>query len=70
MEIQKFISYISTWPTAVPPHSSTALDIIDELANHERRKRIIIYDLRTWVLKGDSDAFTVLCSSVYNSQPV
>ena len=46
------------------------MDIIDELTDRERRKRnIIVYNLSESSPnnKADSDAFAVLCSSVYNS---
>ena len=57
-------------PATMSPRPSTAMDIIDELADRERRKRNIIFcnlPESSPNNKGDSDAFAVLCSSVYNS---
>jgi len=55
-------------PATVSPTSST-LSILDELADRNRRKKnIIVYNLPESApsSKGDSEAFTALCSCVYN----
>ena len=52
----------------VPPASST-MSILDELADHDRRKKnIVVYNLPEPAPndKGDSDAFAAMCSSVYS----
>ena len=50
-------------PTFTPPCS--AMDIIDELSDHDKRKKnLIVYNLPE--SKSDRDAFADLCSSVYS----
>jgi len=44
------------------------MDIIDELADSDKRQRtIIVYNLPEYSGKSDSDTFAALCPSVYSS---
>ena len=54
-------------PALVPPRPNIGLmNIIDELADREKRKRnIIVYNLPEPSSESDSDVFSTLCSSVY-----
>ena len=70
MEIES--TSVSLNPTqssfAAAPPASSALSIIDELADRDRRKKnMIVYNLpEPAPNKSDSDSFTAMCSSVFN----
>ena len=70
MEIES--TSVSLNPTqssaAAAPPAGSALSIIDELADHDRRKKnMIVYNLpEPAPNKSDSDSFTAMCSSVFN----
>ena len=65
---ESFTGSSKTESTFMPPCSTTAMDIIDELPVCDKRKRnIIVYNLPEPSGKSNSDAFAALCSSVYSS---
>ena len=70
MEIES--TSVSLNPTqsssAAAPPAGSALSIIDELADRDRRKKnMIVYNLpEPAPNKSDSDSFTAMCSSVFN----
>ena len=79
-EIENTSESLNSIPTnsATVPSPSSAMSIIDELADRDRRKKnIIVYNLPEPASndksdsaqnnQSDSDAFSALCSSVYNS---
>ena len=59
-------SFIGSESTVHSP--TTAMDIIQKLADRDKRKRnIIVYNLPESSGKSDSDTFAAQCPSVYNS---
>ena len=69
-EIENTSEPLNSIPTnsATVPPASSAMSIIDEIADCDRRKKnIIVYNLPEPASndKSDSDAFAAMCSSVY-----
>ena len=72
MEIESTSKSLNATQTTCVPMSpfNPAMRIVDELSDRDRRKKnVIVYNLPEPAQnnKSDSDAFSALCSSVYNS---